>query len=184
MPRIFMVRHGHAAAGFGEDKDPGLDDAGRSQAEGAAQRLAGMAPRLILSSPLRRTQETAVPLARLWNKTPVIEHAVTEIPSPNGMSLEDRAIWLRKLMAGSWRDVGSDLAQWREACIAAIANMKDDAVVFSHYVAINVLMGSAVADDRLVVFSPEYCSITSFDNAGGKLRLLDKGGEAALTRVN
>ena len=184
MPRIFMVRHGRAAAGFGEDMDPGLDDLGRSQAEAAAQRLFGMGPRLILSSPLKRAQETAAPLSKLWNKTPVIEHAVAEIPSPKGMSLEDRVVWLRKLMAGSWRDVGPELAAWREACIAAIANLPEDAVVFSHYVAINVLMGSAVSDDRLVVFSPENCSITSFDNAGGKLRLLDKGSEASLTRVN
>ena len=184
MPRIFMVRHGHAAAGFGEDKDPGLDDAGRRQAEAAAQHLLSLGPRLILSSPLKRTQETAAPLARLWNKPALIERAVAEIPSPQGMSLGDRVVWLRKLMAGSWRDVGPELAAWREACIAAIVDLREDAIVFSHYVAINVLMGSAVADDRVVVFSPEYCSVTSFDNSGGKLRLLDKGSEASLTKVN
>ena len=184
MPRIYMVRHGHAAAGFGEDKDPGLDDPGRSQAQAVAEKLKGIGPRLILSSPLRRTLETAAPLAQLWTRTPVIEHAVTEIPSPKGMSLEERAVWLRKLMAGSWRYVPPDLAQWREACVAAVASLKEDAVVFSHYVAINVLMGSAVADDRVVVFSPAYCSVTVFDNSGAKLRLLETGSEASLTKVN
>ncbi|MEI9989310.1 MAG: histidine phosphatase family protein [Rhizomicrobium sp.] len=184
MPRIYMVRHGRAAAGFGEDMDPGLDDLGRGQAEAVAGRLKSIGPRLILSSPLRRTQETAVPLARAWGRTPVIEHAVAEIPSPKGMSLEERVAWLRGLMAGSWRDVPPDLAQWREACVAAVASLREDAVVFSHYVAINVLMGSAQADDRVVVFSPENCSVTIFDNDGGKLRLLDKGSEAALTKVN
>jgi len=184
MPRIYMVRHGRAAAGFGEDMDPGLDDLGRSQAEAAAERLHSLGPRLILSSPLRRTQETAAPLAKRWERTPIIEPAVAEIPSPRGMSLEDRVLWLRKLMAGSWRDVNPDLAGWREACVASIASLTEDAVVFSHYVAINVLMGSAVADDKVVVFSPENCSVTVFDNAGGKLRLLEKGSEASLTRVN
>lgn len=184
MPRIFLVRHGHAAAGFGEDMDPGLDAAGHAQADGAAQRLVGLGPRLVLSSPLKRAQETAAPLARLWNKTPVIERAVAEIPSPKGMGLEERVVWLRKLMAGSWRDVTPELAQWREACIASTATLKEDAVVFSHYVAINVLYGSATGDDKVVAFSPDNCSITSFDNAGGKLRLLDKGSEASLTRVN
>jgi broad specificity phosphatase PhoE len=184
MPRIYMVRHGRAAAGFGEDRDPGLDDLGRTQAQAAADKLKGIGPRLILSSPLRRCQETSAPLARIWSKTPVIEPAVAEIPSPKGMGLEDRVVWLRKLMAGSWRDVPPDLAQWREACVAAVAALKEDAVVFSHYVAINVLMGSAVADDRVVVFSPENCSVTVFDNAGAKLRLLEKGSEASLTKVN
>lgn len=184
MPRIFMVRHGRAAAGFGEDKDPGLDDLGRSQAEAAAERLKGLGPRLILSSPLLRARETAIPLAKIWARTAVIEHAVAEIPSPRGMSLEERVGWLRKLMAGSWRDVTPELAVWREACIAAVATLREDAVIFSHYVAINVLMGAATSDDRVVAFSPENCSITSFDNEGGKLRLLDKGSEASLTRVN
>lgn len=184
MPRIFLVRHGKAAAGFGEDMDPGLDALGHSQAAAAAERLKGMGPRLILSSPLKRAQETAAPLAKIWQRPPLIEHAVAEIPSPKGMSLEDRVTWLRKLMAGSWREAGPELAQWRAHCIAAIAALNEDAVVFSHYVAINVLYGSATGDDKVVAFSPDYCSVTSFDNAGGTLRLLDKGGEAALTKVN
>ncbi|MEI9884908.1 MAG: histidine phosphatase family protein [Rhizomicrobium sp.] len=184
MPRIYMVRHGKAAAGFGEDMDPGLDALGHSQAEAAAQRLVGLGPRLILSSPLRRARETAAPLSKLWKKPPAIEPAVAEIPSPKGMTLEERVVWLRTLMAGSWRDVTPELAQWREACVAAIATLKEDTVVFSHYVAINVLFGAATADDRVVAFSPDNCSVTTFDNAGGRLRLLDKGDEASLTKVN
>lgn len=184
MPRIYLVRHGHAAAGFGEDLDPGLDDAGRAQAAAAAERLKGLGPRLILSSPLKRAQETAAPLAAIWDRAPLIEPAVAEIPSPPGTGLKERALWLRELMAGSWRDVGPSLAQWREACVAAMAGLKQDAVVFSHYVAINVLYGAATGDDKVVAFSPAYCSITSFDNAGGTLRLLDKGSEASLTKVN
>jgi len=184
MPRFHIVRHGKAAAGFGKDMDPGLDDLGRAQADAVAQRLKDIGPRAILSSPLRRTQETAAPLARLWGKTPVIEPAVAEIPSPKGMTLEGRVGWLRKLMAGSWRDVPDDLARWRAACIATAAALPQDAVIFSHYVAINVLMGAALNDDRVVVFSPENCSVTVFETDGRALRLLEKGSEAALTKVN
>jgi broad specificity phosphatase PhoE len=184
MARIYMVRHGKAEAGFGEDMDPGLDELGRQQADAVADKLKGLGPRLILSSPLRRTRETAAPLAKVWNKTPLIEHAVAEIPSPRGMGLEERVVWLRTTMAGSWREVTPQLAEWREACVASIAGLREDAVVFSHYVAINVLMGAAIKDDRLVVFSPENCSVTVFDNSGGTLRLLEKGSEAPLTKVN
>ena len=184
MARIHLVRHGRAAAGFGEGMDPGLDELGKSQAVAVADKLKPLGPLTILSSPLRRTQETAAPLARQWSRTPIIEHAVAEIPSPKGMSLEERALWLRTLMAGSWRDAGRDLEAWRAACVAIVAALPEDAVIFSHYVAINVLMGSAIGDDRVVTFSPENCSVTLFDNVGGKPRLIEKGNEAPLTKVN
>jgi broad specificity phosphatase PhoE len=184
MALIYMVRHGRAAAGFGEDMDPGLDELGHAQAAAVAQKLHPKGPLPILSSPLRRTQETAVPLAKLWSRTPVIEHAVAEIPSPKGMTLEGRVQWLRKLMAGSWRAVTPELAEWREACIAAVAGLSNDTVIFSHYVAINVLAGGATGDDRVVNFSPDNCSVTTFETDGAKLRLIEKGGEAPLTKVN
>lgn len=184
MTRIHMVRHGRAEAGFGESMDPGLDALARSQAEAVAEKLKTLGPLPILSSPLARTQQTAVPLAKLWNATPVIEDAVAEIPSPKGMTLEGRVAWLRKLMAGSWRDVSPELASWREHCIATVAAIQRDSVIFSHYVAINVIAGAALGDDRVVVFSPDNCSVTVFDTDGAKLTLVEEGQEASLTKVN
>ncbi len=184
MVKLYFVRHGRAEAGFGESMDPGLDALGREQADAVAAKLAPLGPLDILSSPLKRTRETAAPLAALWRKTPAIEGAVAEIPSPKGMTLEERVAWLRALMAGSWRDVPRDLAQWREHCIATAAAIARDTVVFSHYVAINVLAGAALGDDRVVVFSPDNCSVTVFETDGATLRLVEKGHEAALTKVN
>jgi broad specificity phosphatase PhoE len=184
MARVYLVRHGKAEAGFGQSLDPGLDALGREQAEAVARKLNPLGPLPILSSPLARTQQTAAPLAKSWNKSPVIEPAVAEIPSPDGMGLEDRVIWLRKLMAGSWRDVPFDLAAWREHCIATVTGLAQDTVVFSHYVAINVILGAATGDDRIVVFSPDNCSVTVFETDGEKLRLVERGAEASLTKVN
>ena len=184
MTRIYMVRHGKAAAGFGEGMDPGLDALGHSQAAAVAERLKALGPLPILSSPLRRTRETAAPLSHLWQRPPVIEPAVAEIPSPKGMTLEARVQWLRTLMAGSWRGVTPELAQWREACIATVAGLRHDTVIFSHYVAINVVAGGATGDDRVVNFSPDNCSVATFESDGARLRLIEKGGEAPLTKVN
>jgi len=183
MTRIYMIRHGRAAAAFGEAHDPGLDDLGRAQAEEVAKILEVLGPLAIVSSPLARTRETAAPLARLWKREPVIEEAVAEIPSP-GLDLAERAQWLRKLMAGSWRDATPPLAQWREDVIAALTGLTEDTVVFSHYVALNVAMGAATGDDRVTVFSPENCSVTIFEVADGKLMLIERGKEAPLTKVN
>jgi broad specificity phosphatase PhoE len=183
MAKIYMVRHGKAEAGFGGAMDPGLDALGREQADAVAQKLKSVGPLPILSSPLARTQQTAAPLAKLWNTTPVIEDAVVEIPSPS-ISLEERVVWLRKLMEGSWRAVNPDLAVWREHCVATVTAIARDTVVFSHYVAINVIMGAATKDDRVVCFSPDNCSVTVFETDGASLRLVSKGDEAALTKVN
>lgn len=113
----------------------------------------------------------------------MIEQAVGEIPS-GGRSLAGRAAWLRGFMAGSWRAAPVDLARWREGVIAALMAQKQDAVIFSHYVAINVAAGAALGDDRVVVFSPDNCSVTILETDGEMLRLVEKGAEAALTKVN
>jgi broad specificity phosphatase PhoE len=184
MARIYMIRHGRAESGFGESMDPGLDVLGHSQAEEVANRLAAQGPLPILSSPLRRARETAAPLAKRWQCEPTIEGAIAEIPSPKGMTLEARVAWLRKLMGGSWRDASRDLAEWRENAIATVTALPNDTVIFSHYVAINVFAGAATGDDRVVVFSPDNCSVTVFETDGQTLRLIEQGIEASLTKVN
>jgi broad specificity phosphatase PhoE len=179
-----MVRHGRAAAGFGAAADPGLDDLGRAQANEVAAKLMGLGPLRILTSPLARAKETAAPLAKLWRCEPVVEHTVAEIPSPPGLDLAARAVWLRKFMAGSWRDANVRLAQWREELIAVLAAQDGDTVIFSHYVAINVAAGAALGDDRVAVFAPDNCSVTIFETDDTRLTLVEKGGEAQLTKVN
>ena len=183
MTRLYMVRHGQAAAGF-DTADPGLDALGRNQAEGVAKVLAPKGPLPILSSPLLRTRQTAEPLAKIWKREPAIEDSVAEIPSPGHMSVTERVPWLRQFMAGSWRAADKGLAEWRERAIATLVVQKNDVVIFSHFVAINVAMGAAVGDDKVVVFSPANCSVTVFDTDGEKLSLVERGGEASLTKVN
>lgn len=183
MTRLYMVRHGRAMAGFGEDRDPGLDLQGRLQADVVAQRLSSKGPIPILSSPLKRARETAKPLAQVWKQEPVIEPAVAEIPSPTE-NLKERAVWLREFMRGSWRDAQADLAAWREGVIETLRAQKEDTVIFSHFIAINVAAGHALSDDRVIVFSPDNCSVTVFDLDDGKLSLVEKGRVTKLTKVN
>jgi len=53
-----------------------------------------------------------------------------------------------------------------------------DSVVFSHFVAINVAIGSAIGDDRLVLRSLDNCSVTVVDVVDGELQLVESGHEA------
>lgn len=183
MPRIYLVRHGRAAASFGEAADPGLDELGRSQAFSVADRLAPLGPLALMSSPLLRARETSRPLAQRWQRDVAIDPAVAEIPSPPDSGLVGRAEWLRAFMGRSWRDAPLELAQWREDAIAALAALPQDTVVFTHFIAINVAAGVAEGDDRVVLFRPDNCSVTIVEANNGILRMVERGREGE-TKVN
>jgi broad specificity phosphatase PhoE len=182
MGKIYMVRHGKAASGFDGHLDPGLDDLGRRQALATAEELAPLGPLPVLSSPLARAQQTAKPLAELWQAEVLIEPRVAELPSPT-RDLAARTVWIRQAMAGRWPDLGTDLMQWRQALIDCLLDLPHDSVVFCHYIAINVAVGATQNDDRLVIFAPDNGSVTVFSNDSGGLELLELG-RTADTHVN
>jgi len=180
--RLHLVRHGRASAGWNVDRDPVLDELGQQQAVDVAQLLVGLGPLPVYSSPLRRCQETSGPLSALWKTTPVIEPRVAEIPSPVGVALEERVEWLRGAMAGTWTQLGmSDgdvYTQYRRNLLGSLSAMSHDAVIFSHFIAINVVIGEALSDDRLVVKSLDNCSVTTVVVHDGKFTIEEMGREA------
>jgi len=178
MTRVYLVRHGRAAAGWDSDPDPGLDDLGRSQSLAVARQLAPLGPLAVASSPLLRCQQTAFPLAAVWGATVRIEPDVAEIPSPEGVAMADRVEWLRASMAGTWADLGPRYTAFRDGVVAAITSLTSDAVVFSHFVAINTVIGVALGDDRLVIRSLDNCSVTVIDVVDGRPVLVEGGHEA------
>jgi len=182
MAKIYLARHGQAASGWGLEKDPGLDDLGRSQAQVAARKLAALGPLPIISSPRARARETAMPLARLWDVKPAIEKRVGEIRFPCETPA-DRIQWLKEVMADIWPNLDQDLHQWRREVIDALSSIETDTVVFTHFIAINAAVGHAIGDERVVSFSPNNASITILETDGSKLCLVERGVEAD-TRVN
>ena len=193
MGKIYMVRHGKAAAGWDGDADPGLDVTGHAQAEAVAQDLAARltSPVAVYTSPLLRCRETAMPLATMWQTQAIVEPRVAEIPSP----IEDlvaRTEWLRRVMAGSWAELSSDpesagidFARWQSDVVAALVTLgtSQDIVVFSHFIALNAAFCAATGADQIVAFRPDNCSVSVFETDGTALTLLTQGHEA-VTQVN
>lgn len=178
MARVYLVRHGQAAAGFDQDHDPGLNALGHEQALTASHVLSPKGPLQVISSPLRRCRETSVPLCEVWNVSPQIVDAVAEIPSPTE-DLNARTDWLRSIMPGTWGNSGDPaLEAWRDDAVSAVSGLKEDTVVFSHFIAINAIVGHIEKDDRMVVFRPDNCSITTIDVNDGVLSLVELGAEA------
>jgi len=177
MARLYLVRHGKAAAGWGAEIDPGLDAQGRAQAEAMARALAPLGPLPILVSPMRRTRETAAPLEARWGTTGLVEPAVSEIPSPSN-DLQVRRAWLDRAMAGRWPDLDPEYVAWRQGVVERLLAIDEDSVVVSHFIAINAAVGRAMGDDRVVCFRPDNGSRTIVETGGGGLRLVSLGAEA------
>lgn len=183
-----MIRHGKAAAGWDGDADPGLNELGQSQAEAVAEKVQALvaSPVPIYSSPLKRCQETAAPLAAAWDVTPQIEAGVGEIPPPLG-GLTARTDWLRRVMAGSWEGLysdavsvesGVDFRGWNDNVVNTLNAFKGEAVViFSHFIALNAAYCAATGAADVVSFAPENCSLSIFDTDGTSLSLVAQGEE-------
>lgn len=185
MARLYLIRHGKPAATWGEaDDDPGLDETGKAQANAARDYLMGLPesdrPRRVVSSPLRRCRETAMPTAEALGVELEIDPAVGEIPTPKALTNEDRPAWLRAVFQGLWKDVEGDLDYdaWRRE-VAASLRARGDTAVFSHYVAINAVISHLEADERVLVFRPDHASITTLETDGADLKLVEKGREAS-----
>jgi broad specificity phosphatase PhoE len=176
MARLYLVRHGKAAASWAEDFDPGLDGLGKAQAKGVARALAHLGPLDVIVSPLLRAQETGKPLAEIWDCTHGTEERVGEIPSPT-TNLTGRAQWLQGVMGERWSNLDEGLQSWRHGVIEALLALDVDTVVFTHFIAINVAVGAARGDDRVVCFWPDNGSITLVEANGSSLSLIERGDE-------
>lgn len=83
MPSVVLVRHGRSTAnvaGVLTGRAPGvsLDEVGRSQAAGVAERLAGVPLVAVVSSPLERCRETATIIADGRGREVRLEDGLTE----------------------------------------------------------------------------------------------------------
>lgn len=181
VPRVILVRHGEASAAWSDDPDPGLSELGRRQALAVADALAAVGPLALVTSPMRRCRETAAPLAARWGVEPLVAEPVSEIPSPPDVALADRSAWLQRLMERRYSDADPDTQRWRDEAIAAVRQLDRDTVVFTHFVAINAVLGAALDDDRVSLARVANCSRTVIDVVDGRVRQVELGDVADST---
>ena len=180
---IFLVRHGEAAASWGQSPDPGLSKLGREQAADAAQVLLPEldSDSLLISSPLLRARETAEPLASALGFPVREDSAFSEIPAP--VPLPRRQDWLRGFMQQQWQEQPGDLHRWRAAAYDGLLALDAPAVVFTHFLVINAVVGLVLNRPETLCFWPDNGSITRLHNNGDNLELRFLG-EQMPTHVN
>ncbi len=188
MTRLFLIRHGEAQAAWGgDDDDPGLSEAGRAQAAGAAEALVSLAPAALVCSPMRRCRETAGAFERLAGRESVIEPRVSEVPTPAGVA--DRRSWLQDNFPWQggdprdWATLDPGLKGWRDQMLGCVQSTAADTAIFSHFIAINVLVGAAMGRRETIVCKPGYASITELALEAGRLRLVRLGEEMVAGEV-
>jgi broad specificity phosphatase PhoE len=118
-------------------------------------------------------------LCERWAVTAVVDESIAEIPSPAGVAMAERVVWLRAAMLATWAALGEPYTTFRDEAVARIRALDRDTVVFSHFVAINAVIGACLGDDRLVIRHLDNCSVTVVDvRPGGDLTLVEGGHEA------
>jgi broad specificity phosphatase PhoE len=183
MTRVLLIRHAEPEAAWGGgDLDPGLSARGHEQARAAATRLVQVALGAAISSPMRRCQETAAPFVAPAGLDLRLEPGVSEVVSPAGVV--DRRAWLLENfpwttpgLQRSWASVDASLREWRDRVVAAIITLREDTAVFSHFIAINAIVGAALGRDETIVCRPDHASITEIRLENGVLRLVQMGPE-------
>lgn len=182
MPMIYLVRHGRAVSGFAEELDPGLGDMGRTQSFMVLEAMKNVEPIDILTSPMRRCRETAEPLAKRWGVEPKVAEAVTEIPSGD-MSAQERGNWLGDVMEGKWSDTNDEVKTWRQGVFDFLSGLDKDTIIFSHFIAINSVIGKAKGVDDVVCALLDNGSITKIQVDGDHFEIVELGKVTGKTKV-
>ncbi len=178
MINLYFVRHGEASSSWDKSTDPGLSELGHQQAAEVAEILSGhISSAQLVSSPLARAQETAIPLAEKWGSSVRVEPMIAEIPSA-GIPFEERRAWLNSLMESSWDDQAEPLLQWRSGILQILNGQTEDTIFFTHFMVLNVIVGALTNSEKIVSFRPDNCAITKVGLTGDGLKLLEKGREA------
>jgi probable phosphoglycerate mutase len=183
MPTILFVRHSIAAVSPG---DPGLTPAGRTLARAVAARLVDRGVSRLVSSPLRRSEETAVELATALGLTVEVDARLRERDNWGDVAGETRESFVERWNrcdldrdhvpehGRSARQAGTDL----EAFVHDIACVRDAGTVLAvaHGGVIIDLLLNRHTPDQLATRNPDYrhmghCAITEVrvDPAGWEL---------------
>lgn len=197
---LFIVRHGDAIPDADEIIPSGVYDdlplsrLGREQAQNLAERLGSLHFDAIYSSPLRRCQETAAPLARRLELTPILVPAIKEIRlgdiRPLPAHSEDLSILTRALKerqadivriageTGHWDNIANSEPSkaFRNRVVNAfdeIANnhVGERVIAFAHGGVVNAYAAEVLGLERDFFFPAANTSITMV-RVSGKHRVL------------
>ena len=183
MTQIWIVRHGEAAASWEKDPDPGLSGLGQAQAEETAIALMDIVPvgAQLISSPLRRAQETAAKFASKRGDDVHVDSRFSEVRSP--VPLSGRKAWLQEFMRQDWSEQSDDLWAWRRDILSGLKEATGPTVVFCHFLVINAVIAEIENKPEVLQVYPANASFHELKLEDGHLSLVQLGQQME-TRIN
>jgi probable phosphoglycerate mutase len=175
--RAFPTKDGHG--------DPALSALGRDQAERLAERLAGSDISALYVSSLRRTHETAAPLAARLEIEPRIEPDLREVHLGEWegglyrqMAAESNPAFLEHVTTGSWNPIPGSEGDYafcrrvRQAILEISQRHRGEQIVaVTHGGVIGALIADATGSGRAVASVVDQTSITRLVVVGDRLVL-------------
>ena len=175
MTDIWLVRHGEAAAGFGEDTDPGLSELGKQQAKHAggllAKRVAAQAT--LLSSPKLRAIQTGAPFAKARGLELRVDERFIELPSPAALSA--RQDWIKRVLVSRWSELPDSVETWRQQIASAVDGIDNATVVFTHFLVINAVAAHISGEDPVMQCVPANGSVHHLRINEGRWEWIERG---------
>ena len=173
--KIYLVRHGQAADTWQVSDDPGLSVLGHQQAAATAKQLSEqVGPDIqLVSSPLLRARETALPFATTLGAEVSIIEAFREIPTP--VPRPERQAWLHSIARQSWGEQHEMVRDWHRALLQQLRQIRHPTVVFTHFMALNAIVGTLSANDKVMCFLPDNASITTLEWDDESLQVVELG---------
>lgn len=181
---VYLIRHGQSednVAPVFQSPDSPLNEKGKNQAGKIAERIKNIDHDVLISSPFRRTKETALIISRATGKEPLYSDLFTERRKPssvNGKSHEDKMAaeiferWNDSLSNHNLR-VGDgenfqDITERADKALAFLEERTEKSLVvvthgfFLRVLAMRVLLGDFLSPEIM----KSFCKATSTENTG------------------
>ena len=135
----------------------------------------------LLSSPLKRAQETAAAFAQKRGVAVNVDPRFSEVRSP--VPLSGRKAWLQAFMRQDWSEQSEDLWSWRNDIISGLKACEGPTVIFCHFLVINAVVAEINRQSAVLQVYPANASYHELSLVGDELSLVQLG-EQMETLVN
>ena len=192
---LLLIRHAEPVKIVDADgpADPILHDRGRQQAERLAAYLGEETLEGLFSSPMRRAQETAAPVAAVHNLPIVVDDELAEfdkeatsyVPVEELKATKDER-WLA-MVEGRFDDYDTDPEEFQRGVVTAVeriieANPGRSVAIVCHGGVINAYLAHILGIDRMMWFEPAYTSISRVAASRSGVRSIKAVNETAHLR--
>jgi probable phosphoglycerate mutase len=188
---LLLIRHARPTRDDGSDgaggpADPGLSPVGRQQAGALADWLATEAIDTIYSSPMRRAQETAAPLAEKLGLeiTPEPDIAEYDAGAASYIPIEE----LKAAGDPRWMELPDDVPAFQARVVEAVERIVADhasgrVAMFCHGGVVNVYLSWVLKTHQELFFLPHYTSVSRVLASADGRRSIDSLNETGHLRV-